>query len=77
VDRLFHAARILGLGDDRHLRQSPAPEVVFTSPQTRQALQFDFSEPESTPGRSVYYVRVVQADGEMAWGSPVWVTYER
>jgi len=28
------------------------------------------------PGRHAYHVRVVQADGEMAWSSPVYVHYE-
>ena len=26
-------------------------------------------------GESYYYVRVLQEDGEIAWGSPAWVTY--
>ena len=30
---------------------------------------------EIAPGTSCYYLRVVQADGEMAWSSPIWVDY--
>ena len=26
------------------------------------------------PGLSWYYVRAIQDDGELAWGSPIWVT---
>jgi hypothetical protein len=30
-------------------------------------------EPESGDA-NYYYVRVLQADGEMAWSSPIWVS---
>jgi hypothetical protein len=36
------------------------------------ALTVDEQLPE-TGGQSSYYVRVVQADGHMAWSSPIWV----
>ena len=29
------------------------------------------------PGLSWYYVRAIQDDGELAWGSPIWVNFRR
>jgi len=39
---------------------------------------FEKSVRDETPkqGMNRYYLRVVQSDGNMAWASPVWVTYE-
>ena len=30
---------------------------------------------EAAPGLSWYYVRVQQDDGQLAWGSPIWVHF--
>jgi len=34
--------------------------------------QLTFVDRQPLPGRSYYYVRVMQKDGEIAWSSPVW-----
>ncbi len=39
-------------------------------------LEFQYADQDQAPGESYYYLRVAQKDGEMAWGSPVWVNYE-
>jgi len=36
-----------------------------------------FTDESPTEGENRYYIRVVQSDGNMAWASPVWVTFER
>jgi hypothetical protein len=43
--------------------------------QNREA-EMDFTYTDQTPvaGESYYYVRVQQADGQMAWSSPIWIT---
>ena len=33
-----------------------------------------FADPAPLAGENRYYLRVEQADGNMAWSSPVWVT---
>jgi len=38
--------------------------------------QLLMQDPEPLPGKSWYYLRVLQKDGNMAWSSPVWVTVE-
>jgi hypothetical protein len=35
-----------------------------------------FTDSEPIVGENRYYVRVEQADGNMAWASPIWVTYK-
>jgi hypothetical protein len=35
-----------------------------------------FTDPEPIKGENRYYIRVEQIDGNMAWASPVWVTYK-
>lgn len=36
-----------------------------------------FTDPEPIEGENRYYIRVEQTDGNMAWSSPVWVTYKQ
>ncbi len=44
------------------------------APGTREA-NVEFLDRAPTPGEHWYYVRVEQANGELAWSSPIWVTY--
>jgi len=37
---------------------------------------FQYVDNTLTKGESYYYVRVQQADGELAWSSPIWVRME-
>ena len=48
--------------------------VYVTHPQGNSA---DFSYVDQNPEKreSWYYVRVMQADRQMAWSSPMWVKY--
>jgi len=45
------------------------------SPGTKEA-RFEYLDRDAGPGEHWYYVRVEQADGELAWSSPIWVRYE-
>ena len=38
-------------------------------------VEFSWTDPEATQPDNYYYVRVLQADGEMAWSSPIWVRW--
>jgi hypothetical protein len=47
--------------------------VYSTEPRTeRAAFEWTDEEPRTT-GLSWYYVRAIQDDGELAWGSPFWI----
>jgi hypothetical protein len=49
---------------------------VHTQPGNGEEAEFRFREPTLDAGEHYYYVRVEQADGHMAWSSPIWVTYK-
>jgi hypothetical protein len=47
--------------------------VYSTEPRTAR-VEFEWQDEEKRGlGLSWYYVRVIQEDGEIAWGSPIWV----
>ncbi len=49
-------------------------KVVYSTEPNRPEAQVSFADMEPVSGpRSYYYVRVEQADGQIAWGSPIWV----
>ena len=50
-------------------------EIIYTISPRQPETAFEFAETDPLPGESYYYLRVMQKDGEMAWGSPAWVTY--
>lgn len=49
--------------------------VVYTRRPGGSRVDFSFLETDPAPGTRFYYVRLQQADGHVAWSSPIWVTY--
>ena len=49
---------------------------VYTSDPAGAAVEFKWTDRDFEPGTHLYYVRVQQTDGQIAWGSPMWVTRE-
>jgi hypothetical protein len=45
--------------------------IYSTNPEGKKA-SFTLVDKKPLPGRSYYYVRVIQQDEEIAWSSPVW-----
>ena len=50
------------------------PGRLFREPG-RSRVGLFFLETDPTPGTHFYYVRLHQADGHVAWSSPIWITY--
>jgi hypothetical protein len=48
-------------------------EVVDTLKVGGAEYKTIWIDAKSQPGTHYYYIRVLQADGEIAWGSPIWV----
>lgn len=48
-------------------------DVVDTLKPGKAAFTGEWSDPNAPAGQHYYYVRVLQEDGEIAWGSPIWV----
>jgi hypothetical protein len=51
-------------------------EIVFSEQADDVFVQTVLQDPQPPAGRSWYYARIVQEDGNMAWSSPVWVVVE-
>ena len=47
---------------------------VHTLKGDGERMEFEFREQSLEAGEHYYYVRVEQADGNVAWSSPIWVT---
>ncbi len=48
-------------------------EYVYTSKPGKQTVEFKWTDMTPSDDVNLYYFRVVQADGEVAWSSPVWI----
>jgi hypothetical protein len=48
---------------------------TYTTHSNFSQVEFEFTDEKTAPGDNYYYVRVIQKNGQMAWGSPAWVTY--
>jgi hypothetical protein len=46
---------------------------VYTSAPGKREVDFTWTDMDSKPGMSYYYVRGQQEDGEMVWVSPMWI----
>jgi hypothetical protein len=52
-------------------------KVVATLTANGREYKGEWTDPAPAAGRHYYYVRVTQADGELAWGSPMWIEVGR
>lgn len=76
AQRPLLTARIIGTGPIERVVLIKNNEAVYTlTPATKQ-VDFEFRDDSAQAGESFYYVRVEQADGSLAWGSPIWVAYD-
>ena len=50
---------------------------IHTQKGNGAELSFTYIDNDVREGESYYYIRVEQEDGELAWASPVWVTYKK
>jgi hypothetical protein len=49
-------------------------EIVYTAHPGSREVALEFLDTRFVAGEpSYYYVRVLQADGQLAWSSPIWV----
>ena len=47
--------------------------AVYATRPNQQGVSVVYTDNDPPLGRAYYYVRVVQDNGEIAWGSPIWV----
>ena len=66
-------ARLDGMMDRVELVRGTETIQQFRGPR-QQVFEFSGEHTESArEGATAYYIRVIQADGGMAWASPIWV----
>ncbi len=52
-------------------------EVIAKLPVNGPEFKGTFTDPQPQAGTHYYYPRIVQRDGEIAWGSPIWVEMKK
>ncbi|HUG91280.1 MAG TPA: hypothetical protein VML55_10625 [Planctomycetaceae bacterium] len=51
-------------------------EYVYTSQPGEATIDMNYTDMTPAAGTNLYYVRLLQEDGEVAWSSPLWVNYK-
>ncbi len=65
---------VLGTGTIASVEIIKDGKFIYRTEPNAAAAEFDYTDAASSPGQSWYYVRVMQADRQLAWSSPIWVT---
>ena len=65
--------RVVGTSAVTQLEIIKDEKIIYSASPGKADVQITFQDQEPLQGSSYYYVRAVQDDGEMAWGSPIWV----
>ena len=68
--------RIVGTGPVALVEVIKNEKIIYTATPDRQDVTLTFLDQEPTTGTSYYYVRMVQQDSQVAWGSPIWVNLQ-
>jgi hypothetical protein len=54
-----------------------APEYVYAVEPNKRSVKLSWTDNAAKAGAvNMYYVRVMQEDGKMAWASPMWIRYQ-
>lgn len=67
--------RVIGTTDIAQIDIIKDNEIVYTAHPDIGELSFTYTDATPKPGEQYYYVRVIQSDNNMAWASPIWITY--
>src|SRR5262249_36110893 len=66
------AVHVIGTGPIQQIDIIKNQQFVYTTRPATNEASFEFTDKNSGPGQSYYYVRVLQQDGQLAWSSPIW-----
>jgi hypothetical protein len=69
-------ANIIATGDILQVDIIKDNKIVRTYKPGKDTFKLSYTD-QPDKEKSYFYVRVIQKDGEMAWGSPAWVTYKK
>jgi hypothetical protein len=68
-------ARVVGTRPLGKLELVKQGQVARTWTGTSEDQTVEYEDAATAAGDVYFYLRATQADGEMAWSSPVWVEY--
>ena len=66
--------RVRGTDDVAAIHLIRDAEYIYKAEPGRQEVELEYLDQDAGPGEHWYYVRIEQADEELAWSSPIWVT---
>ncbi len=67
--------RVIGTGPIARIDIIKDNTFVYTAHPDVEEISFSYTDRSIEPGTHYYYVRVIQADDNMAWASPIWVRF--
>ena len=69
---------VQGTAADRQAPRDPRQQVrLLDRARHGGQVKLRYTDDDARPGQThYYYVRVEQADGNLAWASPMWITYK-
>jgi len=73
-DAPHFSARVVGTAPIESVTLVKNNTDYVVVPGNGPILQFEYDKTEPPKTTDYYYLRVIQADGEMAWSSPVWIS---
>ena len=76
VEKQPFRVRARGTGEIAAIHLIRDGEYIYKAEPGSQTAEFEFLDQGAGPGEHWYYVRVEQADEELAWSSPIWVEWE-
>lgn len=65
--------RATGTANVTEVRLIRNNEYIYTTAPNKPEVEIKFTDMAPKPGMNMYYFRLVQEDGEVAWSSPIWV----
>ncbi len=68
--------RAAGTGEIAAVHLIRDGKFIYAARPGSREVDLEYLDAEAGPGDHWYYVRIEQANGELAWSSPIWVTYE-
>jgi hypothetical protein len=71
------AIKVIGTASLAKVEVLKDSTVVRTFEPGKNEFQGKWTDDQPSSGTHYYYVRVQQADSELAWGSPLWIDYTR
>ena len=66
--------RVHGTTPIRQIDVIKNQDFVYNRQRLPQRAELTYIDNEKAAGEDMYYVRVIQEDGNLAWSSPIWVT---